>query len=349
MTYRNPRASDADLELLSAYIDDELSQAERAALETRLAGDDALRAELHSLRQTVRLVRTLPHLQAPRDFRLDPATAQPAGSGGSILPWSGVNVWRLSSLAGLAASLLLIIGGLLLGAGDVTSRPTDSNSSPAQNEERLFAPAESATAQASPSLALTLTPTASPSLTDEASITTMQEDDDSGRGAGPANGEAALDRPPGPSTATTHPDTSIFSAEADDTASAADSDISTEDVPGDVTEGDPLADEQAGAAPPGAATDLQASPPASPGTPERETTAAALAPTEADDDTDAGQAADGMDEEAAEERPLAKIGLEEYEAPLGFPFGLVLAMLGMIGLLFSLIGLMMARRSDDRV
>ncbi len=57
-------------ELLSAYLDGELSAGERARLEARLATDPALRAELEALRRTVALVRDLPTVPVPRNFIL---------------------------------------------------------------------------------------------------------------------------------------------------------------------------------------------------------------------------------------------------------------------------------------
>jgi anti-sigma factor RsiW len=65
--------TDLDYELLSAYLDDALTAAERSALETRLQTEAALRTELDALRQTVTLVRGLPPLTAPRNFTLTPA------------------------------------------------------------------------------------------------------------------------------------------------------------------------------------------------------------------------------------------------------------------------------------
>lgn len=61
-----------EYELLSAYLDNMLNEAERTALEARLVGDDSLRAELEALRNTVSLIKALPVLKAPRNFTLTP-------------------------------------------------------------------------------------------------------------------------------------------------------------------------------------------------------------------------------------------------------------------------------------
>ena len=65
--------NEQDLSLLSAYLDDELSETERAELDARLAFDAALQAELGALRQTLTLVRSLPEVAVPRNYTLDPA------------------------------------------------------------------------------------------------------------------------------------------------------------------------------------------------------------------------------------------------------------------------------------
>jgi hypothetical protein len=60
-----------DIELLSAYLDGQLTEAERSALEARLQQDADLRRQLAQLRATVDLLRALPELSAPRDFSLN--------------------------------------------------------------------------------------------------------------------------------------------------------------------------------------------------------------------------------------------------------------------------------------
>jgi len=62
-------------ELLSAYLDGQLSAGERARVDARLAADPALRAELDALRRTVALVRELPPVPVPRNFILPQAVA----------------------------------------------------------------------------------------------------------------------------------------------------------------------------------------------------------------------------------------------------------------------------------
>jgi hypothetical protein len=64
-----------DFDLLSAYIDDQLSGTEKAALTARLAHDNELQTTLAELRLTVRAMRSLPQVRPPRSFTLTPAQA----------------------------------------------------------------------------------------------------------------------------------------------------------------------------------------------------------------------------------------------------------------------------------
>lgn len=112
----------ADLELLSAYLDDELAPAERAALERRLAVDARLQAELEALRGVAARVRALPILAAPRDFRLDPAVYGRREAHGLRMPIWSVPPRRFygwaSALSAAAAAFILLVGMLsLLGSG----------------------------------------------------------------------------------------------------------------------------------------------------------------------------------------------------------------------------------------
>lgn len=75
-----------DLERLSAYLDHELTGAEAAKLEARLATEPRLRSGLEELRETVGAIRLLPQVDPPRNFTLTPAMAgeRPAAAG---FPW----------------------------------------------------------------------------------------------------------------------------------------------------------------------------------------------------------------------------------------------------------------------
>lgn len=144
-----------DLELLSAYLDGEMSDAERHALEQRLATESDLRRALDELRATVGLVSSLPQLKAPRSFALDPAEY------GRRAPWwqrllSAGAVMQLSGALGTAASIILIVLGLVLGGEE---------SAPLQTQEAQAPAYTSSAAPAAASLPTTVpdTPTLAPS------------------------------------------------------------------------------------------------------------------------------------------------------------------------------------------
>lgn len=67
--------SESDIELLSGYLDNQLSVSERVTLERRLGSEPQLRAELEDLRATVGVLRDLDPVRPPRSFTLDPAAA----------------------------------------------------------------------------------------------------------------------------------------------------------------------------------------------------------------------------------------------------------------------------------
>ncbi|NJN54751.1 MAG: hypothetical protein HC804_08370 [Anaerolineae bacterium] len=66
-------AEERQQEVISAYLDDALSSAERQRFEEQLAQDAALQAQVAHLRQTRQLLHQLPPRQVPRNFTLDPA------------------------------------------------------------------------------------------------------------------------------------------------------------------------------------------------------------------------------------------------------------------------------------
>lgn len=74
LTNRKKRARERRQELLSAYVDGQLSPRVQARLIDELERDAELRAELDELRQAVQMVRGLARLPVPRSFTLDAAT-----------------------------------------------------------------------------------------------------------------------------------------------------------------------------------------------------------------------------------------------------------------------------------
>ena len=116
----HPNLSERDLELLSAYLDGELSDRDRHMLEQRLAAEADLRRSLDELRATVRLVGSLPRLKAPRNFTLDPAQFQRPAPWWQRLFASGMAL-QLTGALGTAASIILIVLGLALSGQETPS------------------------------------------------------------------------------------------------------------------------------------------------------------------------------------------------------------------------------------
>jgi len=109
--------TDRDYDLISGYLDDALTDSERAEVESRLLRDTEFAAELTAIRHTITLVKTLPELVAPRDFRLTPEQVS------AFTPMQAKSTWtpnfapRLTRtflpLMSAAASLILVVVGFL--------------------------------------------------------------------------------------------------------------------------------------------------------------------------------------------------------------------------------------------
>lgn len=91
-------------DLLSAYIDGQVSESETRRVETHLSQCEACSRELSTLRATVGLVRALPELPVPRSFTMAQAPV--------LAPSTPPIVWT-ARLATSAAAMLLV--ALLLG------------------------------------------------------------------------------------------------------------------------------------------------------------------------------------------------------------------------------------------
>lgn len=131
LSQANRKSPDYDLILLSAYLDDELTEAERAELEQRLSVEPALRRELEELQATTLLLRELAPARPPRSFTLDPATApvRPAFWPGwlSSLPSGPGWLWSMQSGAIVVAVFLLaMIATTAVFMGQATPRQSNS-------------------------------------------------------------------------------------------------------------------------------------------------------------------------------------------------------------------------------
>ena len=97
--------------LLSPYLDNEVTAAERGLVELALARSPELQTELEGLRQTVVLVADLPRMPAPRPFTLSEADL-----GLSERPQraAGLWGWLKPALGGLAVLAVVVLVGAYL-------------------------------------------------------------------------------------------------------------------------------------------------------------------------------------------------------------------------------------------
>jgi hypothetical protein len=107
-----------DLEQLSAYLDNQLSLAERVNLERRLEQEPSLRGMLDELRATATALRSLDPLRPPHSFTLDPATVRRPRP---FFPLA----WVMQLGSGLAGMLLVALATVQLLAG-----PSEATMSP---------------------------------------------------------------------------------------------------------------------------------------------------------------------------------------------------------------------------
>ncbi|HPF38577.1 MAG TPA: hypothetical protein P5081_17460 [Phycisphaerae bacterium] len=99
---------DEQLELLTAYLDGEASDAQRAEVETLIAADPDARRLLAELRRTSQLVAGLPHSSAPTQFsrRIVARLEREALLGADR---SDERRWTLGNWSALAASIALVV------------------------------------------------------------------------------------------------------------------------------------------------------------------------------------------------------------------------------------------------
>jgi hypothetical protein len=126
--------SNRDLELLSAYLDQELNPKEKARVEAHLQTSPQLRRILGELHQNRAALRSLPRLRAPRNFTLTPEIA-------GIKPKK--RTYPVFGLVSALSSLVLILvlaGDFLINPAMTTLQP------PAEQPASLATTGESAEA-----------------------------------------------------------------------------------------------------------------------------------------------------------------------------------------------------------
>lgn len=140
----NRTISPQDIELLSAYLDRELSPSQMAQVEARLQTESDLKDLLVELRRTRQVLRSLPVMRAPRNFTLTPEMAgiQPRRENKLAL-W--FNRLRLSSALAAILLVLVLMGDFLTGLTPlplVSQMTTDSMPAQELSSEMLPEAAE---------------------------------------------------------------------------------------------------------------------------------------------------------------------------------------------------------------
>ncbi len=187
-----PSSQDRDTELLSAYLDNQLSAAERAKLERRLETDSQLRAALDGLRHVKTRLADLPKVKPPRNFTLTP----------QMVGQKGLTQSRVSSLipalnwaTAIAAVLFaVLIATDLSGGRRLTSAQPVAAPEVAVIQEAPSAAAEMDAANAAEK-SLTPTPEGAMSLMAPAAVPSTEPLTESG-GLGGGGGEPAGPVPP---------------------------------------------------------------------------------------------------------------------------------------------------------
>jgi hypothetical protein len=144
---QNPQLNDGDLELLSAYIDNQLAAGERGALEERLRLDPRLQAALEELRGTVAVLREIEPLPLPRSFTLDPAAFARRPS--PLFGWLRLGATLASLLLAMTFAVDLVGRGGMVGTPAApAAAPQSSDSTSAERNGFMQATAAPAAAAA---------------------------------------------------------------------------------------------------------------------------------------------------------------------------------------------------------
>ncbi len=122
-----PTQAHINVELLSAFLDGQVSQAERALIESHLRGCSLCREELESLRWTVSMVQALPRVRVPHAFTLSEAMvgARKPATGAS---WLGGLARGLGAVA--AVALVVVLAATLLRPPMAVPMPSSARFAP---------------------------------------------------------------------------------------------------------------------------------------------------------------------------------------------------------------------------
>jgi hypothetical protein len=139
-----------DPELLSAYLDDEVTAAERTQVEAHLASCQQCHTDLEGLRWTVGLMAQLPLVELPRAFYLTEAAVSPTSPARQWPGWLQPLLSFSTALSALAFLVLLLTTITPLGGTETASAPRPQAGGAAAveklNTSSAEQPAESAAA-----------------------------------------------------------------------------------------------------------------------------------------------------------------------------------------------------------
>ncbi len=148
-----PSSHIRELELLSAYLDNQLGPAERARLERRLAQEPQLQATLDNLRSVKTTLTALPKVKPPRNFTLTLKQLEARGLATPARPPA-----RLFPLVNLATALAAVLFAVLitadLGGSFDLATPAEAPAAQVESLQVAEAPAAEAVESASADTAL---------------------------------------------------------------------------------------------------------------------------------------------------------------------------------------------------
>lgn len=163
----NNNLSSQDLELLSAYLDQELEPVEVERFEAHLSSNADLKIALAEMQKTRQVLRSLPLIRAPRNFTLTPEMVglKPRKENKTLRWFSGL---RLSSALAAILLVLVLVGDFLSG---ITPLPTTNiaeapMAASVEDEILKEAPSEPSSLQFADSIEgeIALTPTPMPNI-----------------------------------------------------------------------------------------------------------------------------------------------------------------------------------------
>jgi hypothetical protein len=124
-----------DYELISAYLDDQLSKKDHERFEARLKAEPELRKELDEINKTRLMIHNLPHLHAPRNYYIRPI-AVPVRATLKLAPVFGV----VSAIATILLVAVIFGSTLFRSNGPVAMAPAAPAIQPQQTIQQQAAP-----------------------------------------------------------------------------------------------------------------------------------------------------------------------------------------------------------------